>query len=905
SALKVGETSTLTITFSEAVTAFANSDITLANGTLSTISSADSGVTWTGTFTPTDDIEDTSNAITGGTTLTDLAGNAPLVGKSTSNYTIDTKEPTVSSVVMSDSALTVAETSTLTIIFSEAVTAFANADITLANGTLSTISSADSGVTWTGTFTPTDDIEESSNVITVGTTLTDLAGNVPLAGDTTTNYSIDTIEPLVAITRDDANPTNADSVVFSVDFSEDVANVDAADFSLGLVGVTANTTVTVGDAGDADASTYTVTVDTLAGDGTLGLDIAGGNNITDTATNAVNTTPTTDAVYTIDNTAPAITASQSFSVSEDAADTTSVGTVAATGAGSLQAWTIAAGNGDGDGIFAINAATGAVTVANNTNLDHETTGTYVLTLSVGDGVNTSDTETITVNVTDVNEADPVVNNQGFAIAENSANGTSVGTLSASDADTSQTLTYAITAGNTNGALAINSSTGEITVNDVNELDHETSASYALTVQVTDSLAPTRSDSATVTINVTDVNESPTDLSLSQQEILENSAAGSTVGAVSAVDPDTGETFTYQLTDDAGGRFALDGDGILTVAQAASLDYEQATSHDISIRVTDAQGLTYDETFTIEILDEDEGGLLAGDSEPFAYWNPRADEDGPSAADESRQDTTQMTNQAPPETFFPLLIAINTEAPDVVAPQDISDVPAEPVEPTATETESAEPASKEPVSEVALADQGPVSERETDDAKDEDQTQGDETEVAMGDIEPTATEPTSPEPASEEPVSEVAVADQGPPSERETDDAKEEGQTQAEKTELARGDADGPTHAGGMPLLSDRGKPGLRNRDRTRGSVVSPPDAATIAAWEMDPLFQELETMVQSVEAKAAQQAKVRTIRVRTTAAIAGTISVTYVVWLAHSGALTASMTTSSAVWWLWDPSPTL
>ena len=107
------------------------------------------------------------------------------------------------------------------------------------------------------------------------------------------------------------------------------------------------------------------------------------------------------------------------------------------------------------------------------------------------------------------------------------------------------------------------------------------------------------------------------------------------------------------------------------------------------------------------------------------------------------------------------------------------------------------------------------------------------------------------------------------------------------------------------MLSDRGKAGLRNRDRTRGSDVSPPDAATIAAWEMDPLFQELETMVQSVEAKAAQQAKVRTIRVRTTAAIAGTISVTYVVWLAHSGALTASMITSSAVWWLWDPSPTL
>ena len=45
-------------------------------------------------------------------------------------------------------------------------------------------------------------------------------------------------------------------------------------------------------------------MDTIAGDGSLGLDIAGGNNITDLAANAVSTTATTDEVYTIDNTVP-------------------------------------------------------------------------------------------------------------------------------------------------------------------------------------------------------------------------------------------------------------------------------------------------------------------------------------------------------------------------------------------------------------------------------------------------------------------------------------------------------------------------------------------------------------------------------------------------------------------------
>jgi len=108
SALKIGETSTVTITFSEAVTA------------LSTMTSSDNGVTWTGVFTPTGDIEDTSNVISLAATYTDVAGNAGAVATS-ANYTVDTKAPTAA-ITLSDSALKIGETSTVTITFSEAVT---------------------------------------------------------------------------------------------------------------------------------------------------------------------------------------------------------------------------------------------------------------------------------------------------------------------------------------------------------------------------------------------------------------------------------------------------------------------------------------------------------------------------------------------------------------------------------------------------------------------------------------------------------------------------------------------------------------------------------------------------------------------------------------------------------------
>ena len=45
-ALKIGDTATATITFSEAVTDFSNADVVVQNGTLSALTSADGGVTW-------------------------------------------------------------------------------------------------------------------------------------------------------------------------------------------------------------------------------------------------------------------------------------------------------------------------------------------------------------------------------------------------------------------------------------------------------------------------------------------------------------------------------------------------------------------------------------------------------------------------------------------------------------------------------------------------------------------------------------------------------------------------------------------------------------------------------------------------------------------------------------------
>ena len=132
-ALRIGETSLVTITFNEAVTGLTNADLTIANGTLTSVSSGDGGITWTGTFTPSASITDTTNLITlDNTGVSDLAGNAGSGTTDSNNYAIDTVRPTAT-VVVTDNALKIGETSLVTITFSEAVSGFTNADLTITN----------------------------------------------------------------------------------------------------------------------------------------------------------------------------------------------------------------------------------------------------------------------------------------------------------------------------------------------------------------------------------------------------------------------------------------------------------------------------------------------------------------------------------------------------------------------------------------------------------------------------------------------------------------------------------------------------------------------------------------------------------------------------------------------------
>ncbi|WP_216646500.1 ELWxxDGT repeat protein, partial [Limnospira platensis] len=99
----------------------------------------------------------------------------------------------------------------------------------------------------------------------------------------------------------------------------------------------------------------------------------------------------------------------------------------------------------------------------------------------------------------------------------------------------------------------------------------------------------------------DINESPTDLTLDNTSIDENVAAGTAVGSFTTTDPDTGDTFTYELvagtgdTDNA--AFSVSGDQLLI---NNSPDFETQSIYNIRVRTTDSGGLTYDRELTINV-----------------------------------------------------------------------------------------------------------------------------------------------------------------------------------------------------------------------------------------------------------------------------------------------------------------
>ncbi|CAO3358758.1 calcium-binding protein [Azospirillum melinis] len=184
---------------------------------------------------------------------------------------------------------------------------------------------------------------------------------------------------------------------------------------------------------------------------------------------------------------------------------------------------------------------------------------------------------------------PVAADQALSGAEDTPVTGSVGAV---DPD-GDALTYGVGAGPGHGRLVLEAD-GRFT--------YRPDADYAGTDSFRIDVADGRGGvtSQTVTVTLAGVNDAPTGVTLDGAAIAEHASAGAFVGTAHGSDPD-GDALSYSLTDDAGGRFVIDAaTGVLSVAAGAELDYAQAPAHAVTVRVTDAGGLSTDRIFHIGV-----------------------------------------------------------------------------------------------------------------------------------------------------------------------------------------------------------------------------------------------------------------------------------------------------------------
>ncbi|WP_342547947.1 family 16 glycoside hydrolase [Paenibacillus sp. FSL P2-0089] len=108
--------------------------------------------------------------------------------------------------------------------------------------------------------------------------------------------------------------------------------------------------------------------------------------------------------------------------------------------------------------------------------------------------------------------------------------------------------------------------------------------------------------------VTAIHNPPTDITFSATQVPELTTPGGLVGTFTTAHPDAGQTFTYALVpgqgdaDNSSFSIAPQGDRLIL---RTTPDYEAKSSYSIRVKSIDANGLSLEKSFTIQVTDVDE------------------------------------------------------------------------------------------------------------------------------------------------------------------------------------------------------------------------------------------------------------------------------------------------------------
>ena len=231
--------------------------------------------------------------------------------------------------------------------------------------------------------------------------------------------------------------------------------------------------------------------------------------------------------------------------------------------------------------------------------DYETKTSYTATVTATDGTN-STTQSITVNVTDVDDVAPAFSSSAtFSAAENQ---TAIGTVTATDVDTDNSaITFTVS-----GSELSLTSAGVLTF--ASAPDYETKTSYTATVTATDG---TNSTTQSITVSVTNLNDnSPAFTSSATFSAAENQTS---IGTVTATDADASDSVTFTVS---GSELAITSAGVLTFASAP--DYETKTSYTATVTATDGTNSTT-QSITVNVTNLNDNSPVFTSSATFTIY----------------------------------------------------------------------------------------------------------------------------------------------------------------------------------------------------------------------------------------------------------------------------------------------
>ena len=136
------------------------------------------------------------------------------------------------------------------------------------------------------------------------------------------------------------------------------------------------------------------------------------------------------------------------------------------------------------------------------------------------------------------------------------------------------------------------------------IDFEQHETLFVNVRVTDQDGAYSFERVSVPIEDLDESQAPTDITFSDLSVDENSVPGTVVATLGAIDPDAGDTHTFELSGEGAEFFEIDGN-LIVVRDGVDLDTETLAEIPLTVTATDSSGNTFSEDTIIDVANVNE------------------------------------------------------------------------------------------------------------------------------------------------------------------------------------------------------------------------------------------------------------------------------------------------------------